>query len=250
MAQFTMELREIVYNDIYASDRYKHYNILDESWALFDEDFRPILNTYIKDHFYFREIGLETADRFRFVLNRYLRELMPAYNELYKSTMADIDMSLTWWQKSSGVSTREESAHSDAKSNDVANSTGDGTSDATGESMATNTPQTMLNAAENYASSGGWNKSHSENTSTTDTTTEHTQTSDATSNDLNKYINEISGRNGLAGDILASWRDNIINVTMQLMDELEPCFMQLLANYLDHPKRRLYGAGARYYLYY
>ena len=59
------------------------FNIGLDEYPLFDENYRPILNQKIIDHYYFREIGFETAAHFRQRLKSKMSLIMPKYNRLY-----------------------------------------------------------------------------------------------------------------------------------------------------------------------
>lgn len=82
MAQYTIELRKLVESG---------YPLALDRYPIFMEEYRRGLNQKIVEHFYFREIGQETADRFNFMLRRKMNEIMPYYNELYKSTLLEFD---------------------------------------------------------------------------------------------------------------------------------------------------------------
>lgn len=82
MANYTIELRTLL-------DRGYHLNL--DHYPIFSEEYRPVLNRKIINHFYFREIGQETPDRFNFMLARKLDEIMPYYNKLYMSEMISFD---------------------------------------------------------------------------------------------------------------------------------------------------------------
>lgn len=82
MAQYTIELRRLVESG---------YPLALDRYPIFMEEYRGGLNQKIIEHFYFREIGQETADRFNFMLRRKMNEIMPFYNELYKSTLLEFD---------------------------------------------------------------------------------------------------------------------------------------------------------------
>lgn len=75
----TIELREVV----------KDSDIFDrcDPFPIWDEDHRGELEKKIIEHYYFRQIGFETVGRFKFYLNTRLREIMPRYNKLYKTTL-------------------------------------------------------------------------------------------------------------------------------------------------------------------
>lgn len=75
----TIELREVV-KDCDIFDRCDPFPI----WL---EEHRAELEKKIIEHYYFRQIGFETVGRFKFYLNTRLREIMPRYNKLYKTTL-------------------------------------------------------------------------------------------------------------------------------------------------------------------
>ena len=80
MANYTIELRELVKNN---------YHIFDFSYPLFDESYRNIFETNFINHFYFREIGFETIARFKHHLKTELNLIMPYFNKIYKSQALD-----------------------------------------------------------------------------------------------------------------------------------------------------------------
>ncbi len=62
-----------------------------DRYPIFDENYRSILNDKIIRHFYFREIGFETAGQFAWFLRRTMDEHMPYFNKLYLSESIVID---------------------------------------------------------------------------------------------------------------------------------------------------------------
>lgn len=82
MAEYTMELRELVE---------RHYPLALDRYPIFDENHRAVLNNKIIQHFWYREIGQETPDRFNRMLGRKMNEIMPYYNQLYVSTLIEYD---------------------------------------------------------------------------------------------------------------------------------------------------------------
>lgn len=82
MAKYTIEIRSLV-------DKGYHFAL--DDYPIFDECHRQELNDKIIEHYYFREIGAETPDRFNFYLRRKMREIMPYYNQLYISEMIKFD---------------------------------------------------------------------------------------------------------------------------------------------------------------
>lgn len=82
MAKYTIEIRSLI-------ERGFHFAL--DDYPIFDECHRKELNEKIIEHYYFREIGAETPDRFNFYLRRKMREIMPYYNQLYISEMIKFD---------------------------------------------------------------------------------------------------------------------------------------------------------------
>ena len=52
---------------------------------------RDRINHKILEHFYFREIGEETPDRFKIMMRRTMKEIMPYYNQYYNTEKAEFD---------------------------------------------------------------------------------------------------------------------------------------------------------------
>lgn len=90
-------------------------NILDRCWnkvfnfdfPIFDENYRQVLCRKILKHYYTREIAHETVGRWKLALNAKLNEIMPYYNQLYKSELLEFnpfyDVDLTRSRESSGT---------------------------------------------------------------------------------------------------------------------------------------------------
>ena len=93
MAKYTIELNALVS---------RGYPLNLDHYPIFDEDYRKELNQKIVEHFWFREIGQETADRFNFFLGRKMNEIMPYYNQLYKSEMIKFNPIVTEYLHNQG----------------------------------------------------------------------------------------------------------------------------------------------------
>lgn len=55
------------------------------SYPIFDEAYRPTLETMILKHYYMWEIGAETVGLFKLWLNERMNEIMPKYNLMYSA---------------------------------------------------------------------------------------------------------------------------------------------------------------------
>lgn len=82
MSDFTTEFRYLIDSE---------YPLGLDKYPIFDENYRETLNNLIKNHFYFHEIGMESAQRFVFELNNVMREIMPYYNQLYNAELLSYD---------------------------------------------------------------------------------------------------------------------------------------------------------------
>ena len=117
-------------------------SVFDFDFPIFDESYRNVLETKILKHYYTREIGLETVGLWKLKLDTKLNEIMPFYNQLYKSEliefnpMYDVDLTRDHNLK------REETTKQDA--------TEKGTTEKTGS--VDDTTHTETNANQNSES--------------------------------------------------------------------------------------------------
>lgn len=65
--------------------------IFDFEFPIYDEVYRSVLETKILKHYYTREIGAESVGLWKLWLDTKLNEIMPYYNELYKSALIKFD---------------------------------------------------------------------------------------------------------------------------------------------------------------
>ena len=82
MANFTIELRTLLQTD---------FQIALDTYPIWDEAYRAVLNKKIIDHYYFCEIGLETPDMWNHYLAARMNEIMPYYNKVYAAQNKIID---------------------------------------------------------------------------------------------------------------------------------------------------------------
>lgn len=83
MSKYTTELR-------YLLDM--NFDLGLQDYPIWEESHREQLNTSIKNHYKFREIGFETANLFKDRLNTRMAEIMPKYCTLYE-TLKDKNLS-------------------------------------------------------------------------------------------------------------------------------------------------------------
>lgn len=74
-------------NEVIAASRDQIF----EEYPIFDEEYRSVLNTKILRHYYTREICAETVGLWKLWLNNKMNEIMPYYNELYRSALLEFN---------------------------------------------------------------------------------------------------------------------------------------------------------------
>lgn len=214
MAVYTTELRNVIrVAETQAHGSYTEFEYTDATWRalgldaypIYDESHRDRLNSMICDHFYMREIGAETVSLFRLFLRRTMNEIMPYYNDLYRSAelivdpLREIDVVTThdWEENEVSSLTSDQSTQSSA--NDKTTDTLDQTvstdetvsrtrtdtsvgtvkvdQDGSSNSIYSDTPMSMVQddggtliEGGSYATSATFDKSTNDSTTTNDLT--------------------------------------------------------------------------------
>ena len=214
MATFTMTLNDVI---SYGYDIGLQNN--DRGYPLFDEAYRPHLNKRITDHFAFREIGHETVEMFIFALNRKLREVMPYYNELYKTTQLTFDPLASTDYTETTTSTQTHAA----TGTEAATGTNAAETDTASRNVAQDFPQTALAGNQDYATSAA----DATGKTTVSGSSSSTGTNSANATDEGSISRHMVGRSGSPAQLITEYRMTLLNVDLQVLQELEVCFMQL-----------------------
>lgn len=200
MSKYTTELRYIIESgyDLQAL----------KSYPIFDESYRQILNQYILNHFWLREIGAETVGEFDLFLTNTMNEVMPYYNGLFRMAMSEIDPLTNYKYK------------------EVLDKTEAGTTDSNNETDSNNKNVESTPAdgivhmqeleANVYASSADFTKSNIVNNGNVKSKTE------------TDYVKTISGYTGVSvGKLYDEYRRYVVSVVRLLMNDkdLNQCFM-------------------------
>lgn len=132
MSYYTTEVRYICEEaaGLKESVGYKNVNevieqaresVFDFDFPIWDENYRPALETKILRHYYTREIGSETVGLWKLRLMTRLNEIMPYYNKLYETSVLDFnpfyDVDYTTTGGKEGQATKQEGEES--RSNDT-----------------------------------------------------------------------------------------------------------------------------------
>ena len=215
MATYTVQIRSLVEN---------HFDLGLKEYPIFDENYRETLNEKIIKHYYFREIGQETAGLFKFYLNQKMSEIMPYYNQLYKSELIEfnplynVDHEIKSDKNNILNSSRADSSetHGSNTADNVStgNNIGSNSSEATntttqsadGKNVHSDTPQGLLSidSIENevYASTADYDKNSSESTANSTGSNSHTESTNNrfignNTNDMAMNSNGNSSQNGI-----------------------------------------------------
>lgn len=120
-----------------------------DKYPIFSEEYRESLNQKILNHYYFNEIGFETAGKFKFYLNNTLNEIMPYYNQLYQSSLISINPLLTFERRTSGnkhvTALTEETLNNDSHQTIDNTTTSDQNEDTTQTNTTGSTKDTNAN---------------------------------------------------------------------------------------------------------
>lgn len=224
MAAFTIELKKVValHPDDQGLNDYPVYKNAPTG-------FRAELNKKILDHFWNREIGLESISMWRFNMRRKMAEIMPYYNQLYASELIKIDpiSTMNIAGKSKADSTQKNDASATSASTGEQNTTS--AQNSTSKTVASDYPQTALDEDDGsqYATSSqqsigaGTGAGSASETRTGNDTREENGV--ATQNGETNTV----GYTGAPSDLLMRYRMSFLNIDMLVISDLEELFMSV-----------------------
>nr|DAM07109.1 MAG TPA: Lower collar protein [Caudoviricetes sp.] len=252
MSKYTTEVRFICENSagLHESEGADNIDsILDKCWnkvfnfdfPIFDENYRQVLCRKILKHYYTREIAHETVGRWKLALNAKLNEIMPYYNQLYKSELLEFnpfyDVDLTRSREGSGTSNKI-SNNTETNSGTSKNvSRGSGTSNTDTLNRFSDTPQNSMDT-QGIADSVPLttvtkvNEDNMTANESTDTLTRNdSKTGKGTENinNTDKYIETVRGKQGTENysSLLKKFRETFLNIDMMIIEDCSDCFFTL-----------------------
>lgn len=198
-----------------------------DGYPIYDELYRPVLNQKIIDHFWTREIGVETLSLFRHKLRTFMNIQMPYFNKLYESELLKVDP-LT----SQRIETLRENA---ATIGNTSTEETQGNTDTTGKSASTamDMPQSELAEYGDYASGAN----HTVQDSHVAQKGDSTSSSDTESKSNGKDV--ISGYNQPQAELLTIYRSTLLNLDADIINliEQENLFMKIWATNEEYSRR-------------
>lgn len=225
-SRVTLELRQVLESgvDLWAFDYPSYYK----------GDDKKAFEKKVIDHFYLRQIGAETVGRFLHFFRRTMREIMPLYIQRYESVdlMKDPDIrpldNYNMIEEYTGSGETEATGKSNGKgSRDLNIKSKDST-------VHSDTPQGKLGfsvgieADENlellgYASDTNQQLSHN----VTGEESEASEASEQTGKHQDTHKLTRRGNIGVTtyAQLLEGYRETFLNIDMEIIDELEICFL-------------------------
>lgn len=251
--------KSVGYDDVNTVIQNAIPKIFSFDWPIFDETYRNVLETKILKHYYTREIGLETYGLWKLKLDTKLNEIMPYYNQLYKSALLefnpfyDVDLTRNHTGKKTGTEALKGNVdingqvivdnHGNVNTTD--NTTVDNTTTSENIDKYSATPQGAIEDLRNdkyltnariitdaNKSNGTTNgKTDTSTDSTTDTTTNTTTTTtnNTTINNTEDYLETVKGKQGTQSyaGLLLEFRETFLNIDMMVIEDLSELFMNI-----------------------
>lgn len=213
--------------------------VFDFDFPIYDESYRNVLCTKILKHYYTREIGLETVGLWKLHLDTRLNEIMPYYNQMYKSAMIDFnpmyDIDLTTKYLKSNDGSTDVTGKSSENNSGNSGTIVVGNNENTTRNLFSDTPQGALDNIDNETyltnatkiSENGNNSTNTDYKFNTDRVNNRTDKTVAKSTE--EYTQTITGKNGGTSysRLLKEFRSTLINIDKMIIDELADLFMNL-----------------------
>lgn len=186
-----------------------------DDFPIFDDAYRqPLVDKFI-EHYMFQEIGFETPELFRHYINLAFNEIMPYYNQLYKSTLVELTADNEFKHIDNSERTIINSGTTDSNMND--------TQTANSKAIMSDTPQNIIVAGEIEGNKWATQANITNNTASGNNTAKTTNIS----NNTDKYLRTFSGYNSHPADNIIKIRNAIINLDFEIItnEEIKTCFM-------------------------
>lgn len=210
---------------------------------LFDESYSEILYPKILKHYYLREIGAETVGIWKLWMNTRLEEILPYYNQLYKSSLLDFDpledvnLSRTHTREEENNETNDNTRGLISENKTTTEQTILTTTDNTRRDLYSDTPQGALTGVENenYLTNARKitddNTQNQTNNGSTDITLNEneTQKQNRIGNIQENYTETVKGKQGMTtfSKMLSEYRDTLLNIDQLVIEEFSDLFMTL-----------------------
>ena len=227
MSNYTIELR-FLENEPFSKIfdfNYTYYMkglVPDEVYEEKKKEFeRKFIETY-----YFDEIGYTTPDRFKQRLKNYLDKGFKIWNERYKTELEVEKQKINFLLNKDLIEERVTEGNATGNSSTTSTSTSNSNTTANNKNTVNDTPDTRFTSTENFATSITDDESttNSSNTGSGETT--------STSNQNNNVTDRFTSKGNIgitsSAELLEKWRDIIIDIDNEIIEEADKLFMQIL----------------------
>lgn len=252
-------------NEFVKETQHLLFNQTPYQYPIFDESYREVLNTKIVEHFIFEEISTIPYQRWQFMFNRKLNEIMPYYNKLYLSDTLEfnplydtdytetldrdvgVDTETSTQRESESTNQREQQNTSNKQVESASNQNENLSSQSDSENYEASTPFNRNDSGNNADKlSGEQVKASANNTysglQNEDETREDELTSLQNQEEMSQsqsqlqtattedYIKKVSGKRGTLSPtkMLTDYRQSLLNIDMMVIHELETLFRFIL----------------------
>lgn len=263
MSKYTTELRFICENyagydestgltnvdDVIEKSRSK---VFDFDFPIFDESYRNVLENKIIMHYYTREIASETVGLWKFWLRTKMNEIMPYYNQLYRSATLefnpfyDVDLTTDYQRVDNGEHSNSGTMSESRSESGSGNASGsesntDGNKNDHWEYFS-ETPEggingvanlnyltTALHTTDDKTGSVSSSTSNSENEYENSGSVSRNNSDSGTIKNIEDYLHHVKGKSSGASysKLLEEYRKTFLNIDMMIIGELKNLFIQL-----------------------
>lgn len=239
MSKYTTQLRWIVEQigqglevpdgQEYADAVYKYIGL--SKYPIFDESYRSRLNDKIIDHYFFREIGQETAAQFAQMMKRTMQEIMPKYNRLYKVLETDLSHPLSDFTRHRDI---DEDLKSEIDGTSSTRSNGTSSTESTdhNRNVFQDTPMSLLSndgspSIEDldYATNVTYNDGNGNTSGATSSNVNGLTTTDRIDN--RQKVEDEYGRNKSLASLIDEYVDKFVDIDVLVIKDLEDLFFKL-----------------------
>lgn len=197
-----------------------------DSYPIFDEEYRETLNNNILNYYLESEIGVETAELFKRLLNDRMALIMPKYNKMYVAQDELLESGILGNVHLTETMDRDTTTRSNQADSGTATQTGSSTSN--NKNLYQDTPQgsismQTLDSANVYATNFTL-----DNTGTSSNVSDTSSSNRSFSNDgTEDYVKTVIGNNGRKYnvDVFNDLVSKLKNIDMLIINELQDLFM-------------------------
>lgn len=220
MPKYTLELCDML--------RDKNFNLFDFEYDFYcdNESLKRNFEEKFKQNYLFYEIGSETVQRFKFMLQSKLNMIMPYYKQLYETELRckNIDFMVNKDYTETISRDLTSTMENIITSNNTGNSTSNNTSNDNEKQSSINNGVSNVSIVNGLT---GETQLKSDSNSVTNTSTKENQSMDNTNKQTEVTTNTGKGNIGItsSASLLKGWREVIINIDKLIIDECYDLFM-------------------------